>query len=253
MNIWYVQSINQSLDLSIHIYNQSPCDFFLVAVVSPATNDCSPMRRFLLLHQDVTKQPLFGWASNERGSQGLLLRLVITYAVIFAAVCWPIAGATYTEEGYLLQKVASANVGAMTVIGFLLLRISTGWGYLGDRLTSKVIEYEETGWYDGDWELKTEAERKRDKFLYMDKVKPVVDRLKVFSAATAGLWVASIVAFNVASNMQPLYDQYDPRMLERLSYDDKLADRAASNSVGKKPTYCDNRYYREVAGGNQCR
>lgn len=54
-----------------------------------------PVNEFL----DVTSQPMFGWASLESGNKGLLTRLAVVYSVLFAAVCYPIAGATFTQEG----------------------------------------------------------------------------------------------------------------------------------------------------------
>lgn len=197
---------------------------------------------------DISRQPLFGWPTA--GLQGFLVRLGITYASVFAIVCYPIAGATYTQDGYLLQKVAASNVGAISLLVVLMIRIYSGWGYLKARLTSKVIEYEETGWYDGDVELKTESEMRRDRFLYKDKVQPVVERVKTTSLGLGALWVASIVAFNAASQVKPLFDQYDVKMLEQLNYDEKLANKAAQSSGGK-PAYCDSRYYRAIANGGQ--
>merc|ERR1712216_287978 len=116
---------------------------------------------------------------------------------------FPIAGATYTSDGYLLQKIASANVGTLGLVLLVLIRIYSGWGYVGSRLQSKVVEYEETGWYDGNFEPKTEAELKRDKFLYNGDVRPAVDRLKVTTLAAASLWVLSCVGFSAANNMKP--------------------------------------------------
>jgi hypothetical protein len=205
-----------------------------------------PVNEFL----DVSRQPLFSWAAKESGSQGFFLRLAVTYAIVYAVICYPIAGATYTQDGYLLQKITSANVGAMSLLGVLMIRIYSGWAYIGSRLTSKVIEYEETGWYDGDIEYKTQAEMTRDRFLYKDKVKPVVERVKMFCLGVGGLWLASIVAFNVASSSKPMFAQYDPKMLEQLRYDEKLAETAAKSSGGK-PSYCDSRYYRAIANGGQ--
>lgn len=205
-----------------------------------------PVNEFL----DISRQPLFGWAALDSGNQGFLLRLAVTYAVVFAAVCFPIAGATYTQDGYLLQKIAASNVGAMSLLAVLMIRIYSGWGYVGSRLTSKVIEFEETGWYDGDIEYKTEAEMRRDRFLYKEKVQPVVNRVKTFCIAIGGLWVASILAFNVASSYKPMFAQYDPKVLEKMSYDDKMAE-AAARSSGGKPIYCDSRYYRAIANGGQ--
>eukprot|EP00977_Amphora_coffeiformis_P020179 scaffold7995_cov173-Amphora_coffeaeformis.AAC.9 len=197
---------------------------------------------------DISRQPLFGWPAT--GLPGFLVRLGITYAAVFAIICYPIAGATYTQDGFLLQKIAASNVGAVSLLGVLMLRIYSGWGYLKTRLTSKVIEYEETGWYDGDVELKTEAEMKRDRFLYKDKVQPVVELVKTTSLGMGALWVASILAFNAASQVKPMFDQYDVNMLEKLSYDEKLANTAAQSSGGK-PAYCDSRYYRAIANGGQ--
>lgn len=197
---------------------------------------------------DLLRQPLFGWASEEVGSKGLLIRLLAVYSVVFAAVCYPISGATFTQEGYLLQKIAASNVGALLLLLVLMVRLYSGWGYVGSRLRSKNIEFEETGWYDGDIEEKTEEEKKRDQFLYQSNVKPVEDRLKTFTLAIGGLWVAACICFNVALSVKPIFNEYDPDMLERLRYDDKLAGVAAEQSYGK-PTYCDSRYYRAVAGG----
>lgn len=197
---------------------------------------------------DLLRQPLFGWASEDVGSKGLLIRLLAVYGLVFVAVCYPISGATFTQEGYLLQKIAASNVGALLLLLVLMVRLYSGWGYVGSRLKSNMIEFEETGWYDGDIEEKTEEEKRRDKFLYQTNVKPVEDRLKTFTLTIGGLWIAACVSFNVALSVKPVFNEYDPSMLERLRYDEKLAGVAAEQSYGK-PTYCDSRYYRAVAGG----
>eukprot|EP00565_Helicotheca_tamesis_P001699 CAMPEP_0185740806 /NCGR_PEP_ID=MMETSP1171-20130828/38621_1 /TAXON_ID=374046 /ORGANISM="Helicotheca tamensis, Strain CCMP826" /LENGTH=243 /DNA_ID=CAMNT_0028412731 /DNA_START=150 /DNA_END=881 /DNA_ORIENTATION=- len=199
---------------------------------------------------DLIRQPFFAWADQERGNTGLAIRLAAVYVVSFFLVCFPISGATYTQDGYLLQKIASSNVGSLGLVLLLLVRIYTGWGYIGSRLQSKVIEYEETGWYDGDIEYKTEAEKARDLFLYRSDVQPVEDRLKLFTIAAGGLWIASCIGLNVATASKPVFDEYNPEMLKALQYDEKLAGVAAKQSNGK-PTYCDNRYYRAVANGGQ--
>lgn len=199
---------------------------------------------------DMKRAPLFGWGSNDVGLNGLLIRLGIVYAAVFVLVGFPISGATYTQDGYLLQKIAAANVGTIGFEVAVLVRIYSGWGYVGDRLKSKYIEYEETGWYDGNVEPKTEAELKRDKFLYQSDVQPAVDRLKLVTLGAAGLFVASCVGLNVANSIKPTFQSYDPRVLEMVQKDDKFANRAAKASNGR-PTYCDSRYYRAVAGGGQ--
>lgn len=149
-----------------------------------------------------------------------------------------------------MQKLAASNVGAMLVVFFLLVRMYSGWSYVGSRLKSSVIEYEESGWYDGALETKSASEQLRDDLLYEDKVEPVVERLKLFTLGAGALWLASCIGYNVALSAKPVFNEYDPSMLERLRYDEKLAGVAAQESNGR-PTYCDNRYYRAVANGGQ--
>lgn len=197
---------------------------------------------------DVTNQPFFTWARDSKTNVDLLVKFALFYAIMFATICYPISGATFTQEGYLLHKLVSSNVGAMFVTMLLLLRVYTGYDYIGQRLQSKYIEYEETGWYDGDVETKTKTELLRDRMLYTSQVQPIVDRLKLFVTVGTTYFIGSVILLNVVLTKYPVFDQYDPDVLNRLSYDDKLADSAATNTNGK-PAYCDSRYYRAIANG----
>lgn len=229
-------------DQLINVFNTPRTTFGAEAV----PEDQRPANEYL----ELISSPLFDWADEESGSKGLMLRLVGLYTVCFGAVCWPISGATFTGDGFLWHKLWSSNVGALGVILFLLIRLYTGWGYIGSRLTSKTIEYEETGWYDGDIEDKTKSEIARDLLLYRANVLPVKDRLKTFTLAAGALWMASCVALNLVYSAKPIFNEYDADMLKTLSNDEKVAKVAATQSNGR-PTYCDSRYYRAVAGGGQ--
>jgi len=199
---------------------------------------------------DMKAAPLFGWGSNDVGLEGLLKRLGIVYAAVFFLVAFPITGATYTEDGYLLQRIAAANVGTIGVEVALCVRIYSGWGYVGDRLKSKNIEYEETGWYDGNIEPKTESELKRDKFLYLSDVQPAVERLKMLTLGVTTFFVASCVGLSTANAIKPTFQSYDARVLNRVQQDEGFAEQAAAAANGR-PTYCESRYYRAIANGGQ--
>lgn len=198
---------------------------------------------------ELRSSPMFEWASQESGNKGLLIRLAIIY-VVFYGMSYAISSATFTQEGYFLNTLASSNVGALGIVFLVLVRLYSGWGYIGARLKDNVIEYEETGWYDGDVELKSEAEKARDLFLYRSDVMPVENRLKIFTLATGSLWLASCISLNLVMSANPLFNEYDPELLKQLPANDKLSNVAASQSNGR-PTYCDSRYYRAVANGGQ--
>ena len=61
--------------------------------------------------------------------------------------------------------------------------------------------------YDGAFEKKTEAEFKRDQFLYKQEVKPVTDRLKALTLGCAALWVASCVGLKASYSLKPLFNE----------------------------------------------
>ena len=44
------------------------------------------------------------------------------------------------------QFVLSGATGALAVVAVAVIRIYLGWAYVGDRLLSAAVDYEETGW-----------------------------------------------------------------------------------------------------------
>ena len=69
----------------------------------------------------------------------------------------------------------------------LLVRQWLGWTYVHKRLLSERVEYEESGWYDGQvWE-KPLSWRERDLLLAQHEVRPILGRLGRAMATTTGL------------------------------------------------------------------
>lgn len=46
-----------------------------------------------------------------------------------------------------LEFVLSASIGSLLVVSLAALRIYLGWSYVGERLLSAAVPYEETGWW----------------------------------------------------------------------------------------------------------
>ncbi len=195
---------------------------------------------------ELKEQPFFDWPLTK----SFPVKMAALYAGFYLLVCWPISGATFTQSGYFLQKVFAANVGALGVLLAFSLRLSSGWGYVGSRLISEYVEYEETGWYDGNVNKKSKEAFIRDKLLYEGEVEEVESLTKKVTLFLAVAWIASIGIFGVVASQKPMFNEYDARTLNELVIDEKLAEKAARASGGK-PTYCNSRYYRAVAGGGQ--
>lgn len=71
----------------------------------------------------------------------------------------------------------SAGLGSLLVVAVAVLRIYLGWAYVGNRLLSAAVEYEETGWYDGQLFVKPPEVLARDRLLgaYEARARPCQD------------------------------------------------------------------------------
>ncbi|XP_024461187.1 protein CONSERVED IN THE GREEN LINEAGE AND DIATOMS 27, chloroplastic isoform X2 [Populus trichocarpa] len=200
-------------------------------------------------YSSLKEGPLYSW--GELGPGPFLLRLGGLWLVTFTVLGVPIAAATFNP--------------------------SRGWSYVGDRLLSAVIPYEESGWYDGQMWVKPTEVLARDRLLGSYKVKPVIKMLKQTLVGTGALLVTAVMLFIFATPVEDFFQttfatkenpsidpasgkntKYNVRKEELLRLpveviaDDDLA-AAAAEAAGGRPVYCRDRYYRALAGGQYCK
>ncbi|XP_020537196.1 protein CONSERVED IN THE GREEN LINEAGE AND DIATOMS 27, chloroplastic isoform X2 [Jatropha curcas] len=200
-------------------------------------------------YESLKDGALYSW--GELGPGPLFARLGGLWLVTFTVLGVPIAAASFNP--------------------------AKGWSYVGDRLLSAVIPYEESGWYDGQMWVKPPEVLARDRLLGSYKVKPVIKMLKQTLVGTGALLVTAVLLFifatpvedffqnNFATKKSPLNDpassinmKYNVGKEELLSLpvevvaDDDLAAAAAKAADGR-PVYCRDRYYRALAGGQYCK
>ncbi|XP_017984374.1 PREDICTED: uncharacterized protein LOC18611249 isoform X2 [Theobroma cacao] len=176
-----------------------------------------------------------------------------------------------------LRFVLAAGTGTLFLVSLIVLRIYLGWSYVGDRLLSAVIPYEETGWYDGQMWVKPPEVLARDRLLGSYKVKPVIKLLKQTLVGTGALLVTAVFLFIFATPVEDFFrttfsanettsnvlasktnTKFNIRKEELLQLpvevkaDDDLAAAAAEAADGR-PVYCRDRFYRALAGGQYCK
>ena len=62
------------------------------------------------------------------------------------------------------------------------IRLLLGWKHIYKRLTSEIIEYEESGWYDGQIWIKPIELKEKESLIASIEVKPI---LKILTQATS--------------------------------------------------------------------
>ncbi|TYI25386.1 hypothetical protein ES332_A05G046700v1 [Gossypium tomentosum] len=128
-------------------------------------------------YQSLSTSFPFSWASVDVVKY--CSRLFATGASFALFVGLPVAwfGSAGPISDPVRPVLASVSSGILLVT-IAVLRMYLGWAYVGNRLLSATVEYEETGWYDGQIWVKTAEVLARDRLLGSFSVKSVLIRLK---------------------------------------------------------------------------
>lgn len=126
-----------------------------------------------------------------------------------------------------VRRVLGAAASGVLVVTLVVVRMYLGWAYVGNRLLSATVEYEETGWYDGQIWVKTAEVLARDRLLGAYSVKPVLNRLKLtLVALAASLFACVVVLVNIEDGRKVYYYRTPEELAGRAIpgvYNDKSA------------------------------
>ncbi|KAL4428459.1 hypothetical protein ABPG75_002548 [Micractinium tetrahymenae] len=232
---------------------------------SPVPREQRPVNEL----QQLKDTPLLSWATLELPEYAK--RLAILYSGVFLLLGGPIAAQTFDPLEQPLEFFLSGSTGSLLVVAAAALRIFLGWKYVGDRLLTASLEYEETGWYDGQVFVKPPEVLTRDRLLGTYEVKPVLARLRTtlqgVAVALAGTAVTLAILINSQLDADGAYGRgsarklaqvtptgilysSDVKSLEDLINDDEAAEREAE-AQGGIPGYCGDRYFKAFAGGER--
>ncbi|ERN19755.1 uncharacterized protein ycf36 [Amborella trichopoda] len=172
----------------------------------PVPLEQQPVREY----EALASSALFSWAAGDVRHYGRRLAAVsLGFAVLLG---WPVArfGAMLhhnnlglnsldSEREVMSSLVGSACVGLFAA-NLAALRMYLGWAYVGNRLLSATVEYEETGWYDGQIWVKPPEILARDRLLGSYSVKPILNRVKLtLMGITASLVLCVLLYISLQS------------------------------------------------------
>ncbi|XP_021739007.1 uncharacterized protein ycf36-like [Chenopodium quinoa] len=185
--------------------NPNPSKFFRNYSTPPGTECPVPLdQQPINEYQNLSNSFPFSWPSGDLVeyasrlfatglSFGLLVGLPVSW---FGSV-----GFDHDPVKVVLGSVSSG----LFVVTLAVLRMYLGWAYVGNRLLSATVEYEETGWYDGQIWVKTAEILARDRLLGSFQVKPVLIRLKNSLVALAiSLFISVALLINYEGSQKEL-------------------------------------------------
>jgi len=134
-----------------------------------------PEQRPLEEYGQLTRSWFFVWPAA--GSDRLVRALTLSWLAVLP-LSLLVAGGSYTLRHQPLRLALAGATAAVLLPLLLLCRQWLGWAYVRRRLVAERVEYEESGWYDGQvWE-KPVPWRQQDLLVARFQVEPVLQRLR---------------------------------------------------------------------------
>ncbi|RCV16762.1 hypothetical protein SETIT_3G164100v2 [Setaria italica] len=175
---------------------------------SPDTEWCPvpPEQRPVNEYEALASSLPFSWAAGDL--RVYCSRLALTGAAFALFVGLPVAafGGRGGAGGDAVHLALGATGSGILAVTLAVVRMYLGWAYVGNRLLSATVEYEETGWYDGQIWVKTPEVLARDRLLGSFSVKPVLNRVKFTLVGLAGSLILCILLYVNTENPKEPYE-----------------------------------------------
>jgi len=140
--------------------NQSKC---------PAPREQQPTNEFI----ELSKSKIFSWAKTKKSLILILIKFWVGAFVLFLVIS---SGSVYFKTS-LLKYVLLSFFCSLSIPLLISLKLYLGWNHVFKRLISERVEYEESGWYDGQVWIKPLVLKEKESLIASIEVKPILKNL----------------------------------------------------------------------------
>ena len=140
--------------------NQSNC---------PVPKDQQPTNEFI----ELSKSKIFSWPKSKKYFSLILLQFWAATFFIFIVIS---SGSVYFETS-TLRYILLSFFSSLSIPFLFSIRLYLGWNHIFKRLTSEKVEYEESGWYDGQTWIKPVNLKEKESLIALLEVKPILKNL----------------------------------------------------------------------------
>ncbi len=128
--------------------------------------------------------------SNKRYLRVLILSWFITF-IVFVIIS---TGSVFFSTNYIKYFLISLFSSLATPL-LITIRLYLGWNHIYKRLHSEKVEYEESGWYDGQTWIKPLDLKEKESLIASIEVKPILKNLIQIASAIISIILSGILIF----------------------------------------------------------
>ena len=140
----------------------------------PVPSEQQPTNEFI----ELSKSKIFSWPKSKKSLIFALIKFWIGTFIIFLVIS---SGSIYFKSS-MLKYILLSFFSSLAIPLLISIRLYLGWNHVFKRLNSEKVEYEESGWYDGQVWIKPLVLKEKESLIASIEVKPILKNLiQVFS------------------------------------------------------------------------
>ena len=127
---------------------------------------------------DLSKSTIYSWPKTKKSLIFVLIKFWLSAFIIFFIIS---SGSIYFKTS-ILKYVLLSLFTSLSIPLLITIRLFLGWNHVFKRLTSEKVEYEESGWYDGQIWIKPLNLKEKESLIASIEVKPILKNIiQIFS------------------------------------------------------------------------
>ena len=140
---------------------------------------------------ELTKSTIFSWPKTKKSLIFVLIKFWLGAFFLFLLIS---SGSVYFKTSILKYFLISL-FSSLSIPLLISIRLYLGWNHVFKRLTSERVEYEESGWYDGQVWIKPLVLKEKESLIASNEVKPILKNLIQISSIISTLALSGILLF----------------------------------------------------------
>ena len=153
----------------------------------PVPLEQQPTNEFI----ELSKSIIFSWPKTKKSLIIVLFKFWVVTFFLFLVIS---SGSVYFKTS-ILKYILLSLFSSLSIPLLISLRLYLGWNHVFKRLNSESVEYEESGWYDGQVWIKPLVLKERESLIASNEVKPIlINLIQIFSIISV-IFLSGILFF----------------------------------------------------------
>ena len=153
----------------------------------PVPREQQPTNEFI----ELSKSVIFSWPKTKKSLILILIKFWLVTFILFIVIS---SGSIYFKTS-LLKYITLSFFCSLSIPLLISIRLYLGWNHIFKRLNSERVEYEESGWYDGQVWIKPLVLKEKESLIASIEVKPILKNLIQIFSIISVLALSGILIF----------------------------------------------------------